>query len=206
VVTSISESGRFVARAGSIVIDRKLLENEAPQMIRLIAYVADRLGVVITEKELAKIISLDRPSFKGRVIRTLFPRAEGAAGMRRRLDEIRTEASQAIRDGVTFLILSDRGVDADNIPIPALLACAGVHHHLIREETRTRCGLIVDSGEPREVQHFALLTGYGAGAVCPYLALETIEEMLGRGYFPEGATFEQDGHFDPAELSWRADF
>ncbi len=163
------------------------LLEETPGQCRLL-----RLDYpVITEQELAKIQSLDQPGYKSRVIRTLFPRAEGAAGMRRRLDEIRAEASQAIRDKVTFVILSDRGVDADNIPIPALLACAGVHHHLVREETRTQCGLIVDSGEPREVQHFALLTGYGAGAVCPYLALETIEEMLHRGYFVEGACFEK---------------
>src|SRR5262249_41462135 len=91
---------------------------------------------------------------------------------------------QAIKEGVTILILSDRGVNADMAPIPALLATSGVHHHLVREETRTRCGLVVETGEAREVHHFALLTGYGAGAVNPYLALETLEQMKSEGYIP----------------------
>ena len=110
----------------------------------------------------------------------LFPRKEGAAGMKRRLDELRREASQAIADGVTILILSDRGVNDELVPIPALLATSGVHHHLVREETRTRCGLVVETGEAREVHHFALLTGYGAGAVNPYLAFATLRRPAGR--------------------------
>ena len=83
--------------------------------------------------------------------------------------------------GYDFLILSDRGVDDEHAPIPALLAVAGVHHHLIREGTRTQVGLVLESGEPREVHHFALLIGYGAGAINPYLAFETLEDMIRQG-------------------------
>src|SRR5439155_26660856 len=83
--------------------------------------------------------------------------------------------------GINMLILSDRGVDAENAPIPALLAVAGVHHHLIREGTRTQVGLVLESGEPREVHHFALLIGYGAGAVNPYLAFETLHDLVSQG-------------------------
>ena len=98
-------------------------------------------------------------------------------------------ASAAVKQGYTLIILSDRGVDADHAPIPSLLALSAVHNHLIREKTRNQVALIVESGEPREVMHFALLLGYGASAVNPYLAIETLEHL------------HKDGHF-PAESSW----
>ncbi len=101
------------------------------------------------------------------------------------------EASQAIADGVTILILSDRDAGPDRVPVPALLATSGVHHHLVREETRTRCGLVVETGEAREVHHFALLTGYGAGAVNPYLAFATLREMRAQGMLPPALTYEK---------------
>jgi glutamate synthase (ferredoxin) len=132
---------------------------------------------VITNAECARIKSLDRPGLKAATISLLFPAAEGAAGMRRRLEAIRAEAAAAIRGGATILVLSDRGVCRDQAAVPALLATGGVHHHLVREGTRTRCGIVVETGEAREVQHFALLTGYGAGAVNPYLAFATIDQM-----------------------------
>jgi glutamate synthase (ferredoxin) len=91
------------------------------------------------------------------------------------------KANRAIAEGTDFLILSDRGIDADNAPLPALLAVAGLHHHLIREGTRTKVGLVLESGEPREVHHFALLIGYGAGAINPYLAFETLDDMIRQG-------------------------
>ena len=100
-------------------------------------------------------------------------------------------ASLAIKTGYTLLILSDRGVDEDYAPIPSLLALTAVHNHLVREETRTQVALIVESGEPREVMHFALLIGYGASAVNPYLAIETLEDMARRGVLPNGVTFEK---------------
>ncbi len=96
----------------------------------------------------------------------------------------------AIEAGYTLLILSDRGVDPDYAPIPSLLALTAVHNHLVREETRTQVALIVESGEPREVMHYALLIGYGASAVNPYLAIETLEDLARRGQFPEGVTFD----------------
>jgi glutamate synthase domain-containing protein 1/uncharacterized protein YaaR (DUF327 family) len=163
------------------------LLDETPEQARLL-----RLDVpVISNQELAKIKQLNVHRLKSRTLSILFPRKEGAAGMRRRLDELRREASQAIAEGITILILSDRGVNRDNVPIPALLATSAVHHHLIREETRTRCGLVVETGEAREVQHFALLTGYGAGAVNPYLAFATLEQLLKEKYLPEKYTYEK---------------
>ncbi|HEY2148631.1 MAG TPA: glutamate synthase central domain-containing protein, partial [Pirellulales bacterium] len=151
---------------------------------------------VITNAELAKIKNLDAaglPSgrIRSRTLSILFPRADGVEGMRRRLLELRDEASKAIREGVSILILSDRGVNRDWVPIPALLATSNIHHHLIREETRTRCGIVVETAEARETQHFALLTAYGAGAVNPYLALATIEQMQIEGYFPKDVPLKQ---------------
>jgi hypothetical protein len=86
-------------------------------------------------------------------------------------------ASEAVADGVNLLILSDRGIDEENAPIPALLAGLGVHHHLIREGTRAKVAIILETGEPREVHHFAMLLGYGAAAINPYLAFETISDL-----------------------------
>ncbi len=132
---------------------------------------------VITNAECARVKALNQPGLVAKTLSLLFPAADGAAGMRTRLDALRAEASQAIRDGATILVLSDRGVSRDWAALPALLATSGVHHHLVREGTRTRCGIVVETGEAREVQHFALLTGYGAGAVNPYLAFATIDQM-----------------------------
>jgi glutamate synthase domain-containing protein 2/glutamate synthase domain-containing protein 1/glutamate synthase domain-containing protein 3 len=160
---------------------------ETPEQCRLL-----RLDQpILTNAELAAIKALDRPGFKARSLSLLFPRSQGAAGLDQRMHELREEASQAIADGVTLLILSDRGVNAEMVPIPALLATSGIHHHLIREETRTRCGLIVETGDAREVQHFALLTGYGAGAVNPYLAFATLEQMQREGYLPADKPIEK---------------
>ncbi len=144
---------------------------------------------ILSDDEMDRIKALDRDQLKSRTLSTLFDRRDGVTGMRRRMDSLRRDASAAIAEGVTILVLSDRGVDAEHVPIPALLATSGVHHHLVREGTRTRCGIVVESGEPREVQHFALLTGYGAGAVNPYLALAVLRQMLAEGYFPPDAKY-----------------
>ena len=163
------------------------LLEETPEQCRLL-----RLEhPILTNADLEKIRELNVERLQSRTLSILFPRQAGAEGMRRRLDELRAEASQAIADGVTLIILSDREVSRDMVPIPALLATSGVHHHLIREETRTRCGLIVETGEAREVQHFALLTAYGAGAINPYLAFATIREMQEEGYLPADVPFEK---------------
>ncbi len=111
----------------------------------------------------------------------LFMVREGAAGLERAMTELCHKASRAIADGNQIIILSDRNIDREHAAIPALLAVSGVHHHLIREGTRVKAGLVLETGEPREVHHFSLLIGYGAGAINPYLAFETLEDMIEQG-------------------------
>ena len=120
-------------------------------------------------------------AFKPVTIPILFNPKEGVQGFEKAIDEICAQASRSVSDGVNIIILSDRGVDKDNAAIPALLAVAGVHHHLIREGKRTRVGIVLESGEPREVHHFAMLIGYGCGAINPYLAFETLDDMIRQG-------------------------
>ncbi len=140
---------------------------------------------VIDNDELAKIIHVnaegDRPGFQAHVVRGLFHVAHGGEGLRERLEEIRREVSQAIADGAHIIVLSDRDGDAEEAPIPSLLLTSAVHHHLIREKTRTKVGLVVESGEVREVHHVALLIGFGAAAVNPYLAMESAEDLVRQG-------------------------
>ena len=135
---------------------------------------------LITDEELEKIRRVDVGDIRAITLPTLFD-AQGEGALKAALDALCEQASQAIRDGYSIIILSDRGVDARQAPIPSLLATATVHHHLIREGTRTRVGLVVESGEPREVHHFSLLLGYGAGAINPYLALATVRDLAERG-------------------------
>jgi len=129
---------------------------------------------ILRNSELAKIMASTVPGVKAKTISTLFPTAGGAGALDAALGRIRSEASQAIEDDYTLIILSDRGVDSENAHIPSLLATSAVHHHLIRERNRAQADIIVESGEPREVHHFATLFGYGASAINPYLAFETI--------------------------------
>ena len=136
---------------------------------------------ILTNEEIAKLKHIDQGEFKSVTIPILFNPKDGAAGLEKAMEEICAQASRSIAAGVNIIILSDRGVNAENAPIPALLAVAGVHHHLIREETRTRIGLVLESGEPREVHHFCTLIGYGCGAINPYLAFETLDDMIGQG-------------------------
>jgi glutamate synthase (ferredoxin) len=133
---------------------------------------------VLKNDELERIRTLDGwRGFKTLTLPMLYPVREGGAGIDRALAALCRQADEAVAKGYTFLILSDRGVDPENAPIPALLAVAGLHHHLIREGTRTRVGLLVESGEPREVHHFAMLLGYGAAAINPYLVFESLEDL-----------------------------
>jgi glutamate synthase (NADPH/NADH) large chain len=115
------------------------------------------------------------------VIRGLFSIADGGDSLRDRLNEIKAEVSQAIIDGAHIIVLSDRDGDAENAPIPSLLLTSAVHHHLIREKTRTKVGLVVEAGDVREVHHVALLIGYGAACVNPYLAMESAEDLVLQG-------------------------
>ncbi|NLH99898.1 MAG: glutamate synthase large subunit, partial [Chthonomonadales bacterium] len=149
-------------------------------------------SAVLNNVELEKIRNLEGVGYQCRTLSTLFDPTAGAPGMVAALNRLCRAASHALDHGVRIIILSDRGVDRNNAPIPALLAVSAVHHHLIREGTRTNVALIVESGEPREVHHFALLVGYGASAVNPYLALETLADMIRLGeYLPPGMTYEQ---------------
>ena len=140
---------------------------------------------VIDNDELAKIIHVnadgDQPGFASHVVRGLFPIAGGGRSLVARLDQIRQEVSNAINDGARIIVLSDRDGDAENAPIPSLLLTSAVHHHLIREKSRTKVGLVVESGEVREVHHVALLIGFGAAAVNPYLAMESAEDLVRQG-------------------------
>jgi glutamate synthase (NADPH) large chain len=133
---------------------------------------------ILDPRELEQIRRLDQDGFRTATLPMLFSAGSGGAGLAQALEELCANASAAIVQGYTFVVLSDRGVDANNTPIPALLATAAVHHHLVRHGLRVRAGLVVESGEPREVHHMALLLGYGAGAICPYLAFETLDDMI----------------------------
>jgi glutamate synthase (ferredoxin) len=156
--------------------ERNLLKPE-PESCRLL----ELKHPILTNEELAKIRHIKQPGFKSITLPILFKASEGEKGLERALEELFAKATQAVNDGYNIIILSDRGLNKENAPIPALLAVSGLHHHLIREGTRTRMGLVLESGEPREVHHFSLLIGYGAGAINPYLAFETLDDMIRQG-------------------------
>ncbi|MFA5090060.1 MAG: glutamate synthase large subunit [Candidatus Omnitrophota bacterium] len=133
---------------------------------------------ILTDDELGKIRDISVNGFKTKTIYTFFDSRSGKEGFMRTLERICFEAEYAIEKGYSFIILSDRGVDKDNIGLPALLATSVIHHYLVRKTIRSQVALIIESAEPREVHHFALLFGYGADCVNPYLAYETIEYLI----------------------------
>jgi glutamate synthase (NADPH/NADH) large chain len=137
---------------------------------------------VLTEEDCARLVGIDKLTqgrFKSLVLDITYPVAEGAAGCETAMQRLAQAAEQSVADGYNVIILSDRQVCRERVAVPALLACAGVHHHLVRKGLRTSTGLVVDSGSVREVHHFALLAGYGAEAVCPWLAFATIKNLAG---------------------------
>ena len=136
---------------------------------------------MIANEDLAKLRHLTDPAFRSATLPMLFDPSAGPAGLERAMAALCHAASTAVASGVTLLVLSDHGVDRGHAAVPALLATAGVHHHLVREGSRTRCALIIETGEARECHHMALLVGYGAAAINPYLAFETIEELMLEG-------------------------
>jgi glutamate synthase (ferredoxin) len=136
---------------------------------------------ILTNEEFAKLKHINHAGFKSFTLPILFKAGDGEAALVKALDDLCICASNAVESGANILILSDRGVDHELASIPALLAVAGLHHHLIREGTRTRVGLVLESGEPREVHHFSLLISYGAGAINPYVAFETLDDMIRQG-------------------------
>ena len=165
---------------GSIGPEHNLLDP-GPESCRQISLAFP----VIDNDELAKIIHVnvdgEYPELEAYVVRGLFPVNGDGNALRIRLDEIKKEVSDAITNGAHLIILSDRDGDAEDAPIPSLLLTSAVHHHLIREKTRTKVGLVVEAGDVREVHHVALLIGYGAAAVNPYLAMESAEDLVLQG-------------------------
>jgi glutamate synthase domain-containing protein 2/glutamate synthase domain-containing protein 1/glutamate synthase domain-containing protein 3 len=146
---------------------------------------------ILTNRDLEKLRRVSQGDFLAITLPALFRVDGGERELERALAGLCRRASLAIQSGYTLLILSDRGLDEEFAPIPSLLALSALHNHLVREETRTQVALIVESGEPREVMHFALLIGYGASAVNPYLAIETLEDLARRHLLPEEITAEK---------------
>ena len=171
--------------ASTIGPERNLLKPEA-ESCRQIAIKYP----VLTNDELAKLRYIATPGFRSMTLSMLFRPEDGGDGLERAMDDLCARAVRAVDSGHTILILSDRASSAEYAPIPSLLATAGVHHHLVRLGRRTRCALVVESGDAREVHHVALLIGYGAGAVNPYLAFETLDDMIRQGAL-EHVTHEQ---------------
>lgn len=136
---------------------------------------------VLTNEDLAKLRHIAEPGFKSKTLPILYRCSEGGEGLKKAMDDLCRAADEAIAEGANILILSDRGISRENAAIPALMAVAGLHHYLIREYKRNQVSLVLESGEPREVHHFALLLGYGASAICPYLAFESVHELVRMG-------------------------
>jgi glutamate synthase domain-containing protein 2/glutamate synthase domain-containing protein 1/glutamate synthase domain-containing protein 3 len=170
----------YIGREGNLL-------DETPRHCRLVKLKTP----IINNEELAKLRQLDLHDMKSVTLPMLFKAADGVGGLGKAVDELCRRAAEEVTRGATILILSDRGVDQDHAPIPSLLACAAVHHHLIREGTRTLAGLVIETGEARETHHFCLLLGYGAGAVNPYVAFETLADLHRDGLLPNGMSAEQ---------------
>jgi glutamate synthase (NADPH/NADH) large chain len=148
---------------------------------------------VISNDELSNIKNLNRDGWKTRTIDMTFDKATGADGMLAALDRVCNEASQAIKEGYSFIILSDRNISASRMALSSLIACGAVHHHLVARHERTRIGIILETGEAREVHHHCLLVGYGADAINPYLAFESVwqalqDGLLDKQYFPNSTS------------------
>ncbi|MDO8580484.1 MAG: glutamate synthase central domain-containing protein, partial [Candidatus Omnitrophota bacterium] len=147
---------------------------------------------VLANEELEKIRHLNKGNLKAKTFSSVFPAVDGPKGLEKGLRRLFKEADEAIKNGYTLLILSDRDVNKDNVPMPSLLACSGLHHHLIRKGTRTKVSLIIETGEAREMHHFAVLIGYGANAINPYLVYEIIEQEVRNGGSFNKAVYKED--------------
>ncbi|WP_237228510.1 glutamate synthase large subunit [Rubinisphaera sp. JC750] len=139
---------------------------------------------ILTNGELSALKHLDYRGWKTKTIDITYPRAEGANGLRAALDRVCQEAESAIEEGYSLVILSDRALAADRVAMSTLMATGAVHHHLVKNELRTRLGIVLESGEAREVHHFCLLTGYGADAINPYMAFAAVKKANRDGDFP----------------------
>ena len=171
----------LIMAAGTTIGPERNLFDPQPES----AHQIDLQGPVLYNAESEQLRALDGSpksrGFRSRTLPTLFRAAGGEAALKQALGELCERAAQAVREGCAAIILSDRDHNRELAPIPALLACAAVHHHLLREATRTQTCLVVESGEPREVHDFCLLIGFGASAIDPYLALETVDDLVRQG-------------------------
>ncbi|MEI6875734.1 MAG: glutamate synthase central domain-containing protein, partial [Spirochaetota bacterium] len=163
----------FIGSEGDLI-------NPTPEACRQIKFETP----MIDNEDMARLRSMSLQGFKPLVMPILYPVADGPAALERAMERLFSAADAAFESGVNLMILSDRGMDAKNAPIPSLLAVSGLHHHLIRNGRRTLTAIALESGEPREVHHFAALIGYGASAVNPYMALESVEDLCRRGFLP----------------------
>ena len=167
----------IVTSAVTTIGSEKNLLNPVPESCHLI----ELKSPVLTNEEFAKLKHLNQPGYKSVTLPIHYKVEKGAKGLEKALRDLFKKASKAIEEGINILVLSDRGLNAKTAAIPSLLAVSGLHHHLIREGTRTRVGLVLESGEPREVHHFSLLIGYGCGAINPYLAFESLDDLIRQG-------------------------
>jgi glutamate synthase domain-containing protein 2/glutamate synthase domain-containing protein 1/glutamate synthase domain-containing protein 3 len=170
----------YLGREGNLL-------DETPQHAHLIKLKQP----ILSNTDLEKLRQVSTGDLRAHTLPMLFPIGEGTDGLERAVDELCAAAGKAIEEGASILVLSDRGVDAEHAPIPSLLATSAVHHHLIRQGTRTQCGLVIETGEAREAHHFCLLIGYGAGAVNPYLAFETIQDLHAEKLLPRELSCQQ---------------
>ncbi len=136
---------------------------------------------ILSNEEIAKLKTIAHGQFSSATLEIVFDPKAGTTGLEKAMDDLCAKADKFVAEGKNILILSDRSVGKDKAPIPALLAVGGLHHHLIRKGTRTQCDIVLESGEPREVHHFCTLIGYGCGAINPYLAFETLDDMIRQG-------------------------
>ena len=143
---------------------------------------------ILSNQQMANLKDMNYRGWKSKVIDITYPKTEGVEGLKPALERICAEARQAIQEGFSLIVLSDRAIGPDRIPVSSLLATGAVHHHLVRHEERTRIGILVESGEAREVHHFCLLIGYGADAVNPYIALYALRQARDDGKISEEFT------------------
>lgn len=171
----------------SYIGSQKNLLDETPEHCKMIKF----LNPLFTNSDLDKIRNWSNPDFKTETLSMTFKVSDGKEGFKKALDKLCIDAEKKIDEGINFIVLSDRGCNSENAPIQSLLASAAVHHHLIRVKKRTRIGLIIETADAREVQHFALLFGFGADAINPYGAFATIKNQLKNGNIDADVDYDQ---------------
>jgi glutamate synthase domain-containing protein 2/glutamate synthase domain-containing protein 3 len=183
-----------------VVMDESVMLGSEGNILEATPEHCHRLRVprpVVTNDELERIRHVYQGDLKATTLSTVFQVKKNEKGeivhagrtLKRALDNLFQQADEAIEQGYTILVLSDRDVNKENIPMPILLACSGLHHHLIRQGTRTKVSLVCETGEAREMHHFAVLIGYGANVINPYLAFETLENEINNGDYPGNITY-----------------